>query len=430
MQRNRKNLLATGALAALAASAVLVHPGHAQDAPLTAEFAEVYRAGGLDVPEWAQFSGPGHLGFDGSGNLHVLDNAAYRVVVIGPDGQLVRTVGRQGEGPGEFRAPTSLVVWRDGTFAVEDNGHFAFQVFDPDGTLARFVRMSQDGNPLAAIQSIGRILYPPRPDPRGGALFRQGPQSTMGRMVDALGELLGGTETEETPVDDRGIERVELVGEAIAVQPVLRGWRAPREEAPAEISANDVLNQRVDFLGMYLSESMWFEPELHWDVLPDGTIAYSDSSAYAVKLLATDGSVNGVLRRPHEPEPVGRRLRARVIEEEMNEGPDSDEEDPDLGEAYREALEDREFYPEVPVILGIHATWDGSLWIHRQGEDPLDDAGPIDVFGTDRRYLGTFAAGTIEVPFAFGPDGLVAFWELDELDIPIAVVKRLPDELR
>ena len=31
-------------------------------------------------------------------------------------------------------------------------------------------------------------------------------------------------------------------------------------------------------------EDRFFEPGLHWDVLPDGTIAYSDSSAYAIKL--------------------------------------------------------------------------------------------------------------------------------------------------
>ena len=424
MQRNRKNLLATGTLAALAASAALVHPGHAQDTPLTADLAEVYRAGGLDVPEWAQFTAPGQLGFDGSGNLHVLDNAAHRVVVIGPDGQLVRTVGRQGEGPGELNDPINLVVWRDGTFAVEDEGHFAFQVFGPDGTLARFVRMVEDGNPVAALQRIGMASLPARPDPRGGALFRQGRPPWLDRiLLSGFAERLGGIETEEAPVDDRGIERVEVTGETIVVQPVLRGWRAPREEAPAEISANDI-GDPFARLAMIVSEGMHFEPQLHWDILPDGTIAYSDSSAYAVKMLAADGSLTGVLRRPYEPKAVDQQLRARVLEAAMERmGPVTD---PDL----REAFENVEVYPEVPVILGIRATWEGSLWIKRRGEDPLEEESPIDVFGTDRRYLGTFAAGTTEVPGAFGPDGLVAFWEIDELGIPTVVVKRLPDELR
>ncbi len=44
--------------------------------------------------------------------------------------------------------------------------------------------------------------------------------------------------------------------------------------------------------------------------------------------------------------------------------------------------------------------------------------------------MGTFAAGAPGMPAAFGPDGLVAFWELDELDVPTIVVKRLPEEVR
>ena len=31
---------------------------------------------------------------------------------------------------------------------------------------------------------------------------------------------------------------------------------------------------------------------------------------------------------------------------------------------------------------------------------------------------------------AFGPDGLVLYWETDELDVPTIVVKRLPAEVR
>jgi hypothetical protein len=36
----------------------------------------------------------------------------------------------------------------------------------------------------------------------------------------------------------------------------------------------------------------------------------------------------------------------------------------------------------------------------------------------------------MELPAAFGPEGLVAFIERDELDVPTVVVKRLPAVLR
>ena len=34
------------------------------------------------------------------------------------------------------------------------------------------------------------------------------------------------------------------------------------------------------------------------------------------------------------------------------------------------------------------------------------------------------------MPFAFGPDGLIAFVETDDLDVPYVVVKRLPAGVR
>jgi len=46
------------------------------------------------------------------------------------------------------------------------------------------------------------------------------------------------------------------------------------------------------------------------------------------------------------------------------------------------------------------------------------------------QYVGTFAAGSMKLPGAFGPGGLAAFIERDELDVPSVVVKRRPAVLR
>ncbi len=99
-----------------------------------------------------------------------------------------------------------------------------------------------------------------------------------------------------------------------------------------------------------------------------------------------------------------------------------------MDDDFRAGIEQRGFYPEVPVIGEIRSTWDGGLWIRRPAEEPWNPEGPIDVFGPDRRYVGTLAANTM--PGAFGPDGLLAYWELDELDVASIVVKRLPARAR
>ena len=91
--RSHLTLLATAvvAFAACGPDAGTEGPS-AQDRMLAADFAEVYRVGGRDAPDWAQFSRSGPVGFDGAGNLHILDPFASRVVVVDPEGRLVRTI--------------------------------------------------------------------------------------------------------------------------------------------------------------------------------------------------------------------------------------------------------------------------------------------------------------------------------------------------
>ena len=130
---------------------LLAAPAVAQDQSLTLDMTEVYRVGGVDArEEWAFFGPVLWMNFDGAGNLVVLDVLDNRVVVIGPDGGLVRAVGRKGEGPGEFRHIRALAVWRDGRIAVPDVRHAAIQVFGPGGELERFVRMDDEDKPLSS----------------------------------------------------------------------------------------------------------------------------------------------------------------------------------------------------------------------------------------------------------------------------------------
>lgn len=431
--------------AALAAAlATAWFPAAAQDRPLTADFPEVYRVGGLDAPVWAQFSLPGSLAFDGAGNLYHLDAVAMHVIVVGPAGELVRTVGREGEGPGEFTVPMGLVVWRDGRFAVPDVGNGAYKLFGPDGELERFVRM---GSQQGVFAGIGGMRTELRPDPNGVAVLAQG-MGGVGDLIGELTDLLGIGETGGTGVDDHGIERIDLSGDVVRTEAVLQGWRMPREESGEALSRDDLVNTRrvadraAEALG---GGEMFLEPGFHWDVLPDGTIAYTDSSTYEVKVAEAGGaSVIEVLRRQHEPEPVDRRIRSRVIEREIRQWEEADEEMSGaaegnelasgilsaLSKASREQIEKRPFFTEVSVVRGIRAAWDGALWIQRRGDEPWDDNGPIDVFGANLEYVGTYDPGETGIPAAFGPDGLAAFWELDELDVPSIVVKRLPAEVR
>ena len=78
---------------------------------------------------------------DADGNLYILDAQNSRVVKVGPDGQFLATLGRSGEGPGEFTRPMSFSVTRSGEVRVFDMGHQGFTVFNPDGSLKSTARV-------------------------------------------------------------------------------------------------------------------------------------------------------------------------------------------------------------------------------------------------------------------------------------------------
>ena len=69
MRKPIVRLLGAGLGVALAATSQL----SAQDRPLSAELAEVYRAGGMNAEEWAFFEDSAKAAFDAAGNLFVLD---------------------------------------------------------------------------------------------------------------------------------------------------------------------------------------------------------------------------------------------------------------------------------------------------------------------------------------------------------------------
>lgn len=410
----------------------------AQDRQLSADFPVVYRAGGLNAPEWAFFEKSSRASFDAAGNLYVMDAAAGRVVVLDSLGRLARIIGRRGEGPGEFDRATDLVVWRDGRLAVADLGQAAYKVFGLDGALERFVRMEVGEGIVATFTGVRTAI---RPDPLGDAIIAQGAPSTTKRMAGLLSQILEGERQDEAGVDDRGLERLDLDGNVVSGKTVLRAWAVPQEEVTRDLSPEDLMD--VSVVAGMTGEKVFFAPGFHWDVLPNGTIAYSDSSAYVIKLATPGGSVVDVIRRPLSPEEVTPRIREEAVARALREFEERSNDPqvaamsgfaaamlPGMIESMREAVANREFFVEIPVVRGLRTTWDGGLWIQRRGEEPWDDDGPIDVFNPDHEYVGTLAGSLSGMPAAFGSDGLVLYWETDDLGVPTIVVKRLPEELR
>ena len=68
-----------------------------------------------------------------NGNIAVADMMKVQVNIYSSDGQYIRTVGREGQGPGEYQLLSAFSVNTDGSFIVPDAMGGKINFYDPEG---------------------------------------------------------------------------------------------------------------------------------------------------------------------------------------------------------------------------------------------------------------------------------------------------------
>lgn len=135
------------------------------------------RLGSVAGPPEEQFGSVRDLAVLSGGGVAVLDEQAAEVRIFGPDGAYLRTLGSEGEGPGEFQTPRSVTRLPGDTLAVYDYRAARITRFGPDGALGRVVTLTFEGygRPTAAsLFSDGRIVAATRLSTPGGKVPPQG----------------------------------------------------------------------------------------------------------------------------------------------------------------------------------------------------------------------------------------------------------------
>lgn len=350
-----------------------------EDVPLPWTFEPVLRLGGADEgPESFSEVDISRFGTDDAGRLYVLDARAFRVVVFAPDGSVVRTMGREGEGPGELRFPIGMAVAPTGVVRVFDIGRGGLVSFDADGAPLDplpFGHYTEPGIPrhfaLADTLTIVAKTY---------------------RASDAPGRLS------------------------------LRGWPISASDPDSVVYLEFPLeeNPTADFGCMMLRIPRLLAPGLQWDV-EGGLVAVSRMDRYRIDLFDLSGRPVRSVRRDLAPREAteadalaeagpGMRMRGNVECEASAE----------------EVVAERGYAERIPLVGSLLLSPSGELWVERfvPGSRHSGDPSPIDVFDETGAYLGTLPEGT---PFPVGllPDGRVALAERDPLDIVRLVIARV-----
>lgn len=144
------------------------------------------------------------IAWDGRGRILVADDLGPHVKVFGADGSYVRTIGRAGEGPGEFSQPWQLAVDAGDSLYVWDAGRSRILVFSPDHQFNRSFLISPawvvasmevpapDRIVLAAF-GTGEKLPVKVLDKEGAVLRQAGRAIDLADLAGYEGSLLGGS---------------------------------------------------------------------------------------------------------------------------------------------------------------------------------------------------------------------------------------------
>jgi hypothetical protein len=304
---------------------------------------------------------------------------------------------------------------------VGDAGARSYVVYGADGQFLRSVPLTDaDGFPTPAS-----LLHPSGGIVQWGVslVFAPGEQPSFPTSIPIRLTALDGTGTRE-------------VGSA---------WMPPRNLNLPTISGppgggGGAMTMRINVAGGG-PQATGFEPRIHAAVLPDGRVAVADSTDYRIVLFDPSGAEPTILGRSIRPRPAGeeeqRLERQRRLDDLASgatpppmamvmggggvamSGPAAD----DWRRAQEERIASMGFWDEIPVVQRLASDWEGRLWVERAalpGEE-----GPLDLLSGTGSYLGSLPPGGVRTPSAFGPGGLAAFIETDELDVPCVRVVRL-----
>jgi hypothetical protein len=346
---------------------VLVVTTFGPDAPPPLRLEKIFDLGGADSgPEAFVRVHPTSVGADSDGRLYVLDAGTFSVTIFDRDGEVVRSFGRRGGGPGEFDFPTDLAVTPDGRVGVYDFGVRGLVRFNPDGSV------------LPSIEMPGTT--------RKFALHGD-------RVIGAFRSATASADsTQQRVLDFAPADTITLFA---------------RNE-PQATSIN-VGCMRIGLPPIYTQD-------IAWGANPQRTVI-ADPVTYSIRVFE-NGRQTAEWRRnvaTIETTPDFAAVEVGGDSMRFQAGPNR------CAISAREAVESIGYAPFVPLIRDLLVAPDGRVFAERR---TLPGQTLIDIFATDGAYLGTLPAGT-PFPAAFRSSDELVTVEQDSLELRHVNVYRL-----
>jgi sugar lactone lactonase YvrE len=308
-----------------------------RDGVETMVLSETWRIGGEDDEIF--FGAVTSAAVDDEGNVYLLDMQLSQVQVYSPDGKYLKTLSREGEGPGEVRRPRYLLFMPDGTIGL-------VQVFP-----GKIVKIDLEGNPAGMVTPFGN-------DPTVGGFNNLDKVSFRGGNLVFCG-------TRMTRLDD-GPQRTQYLGSFT-------------EDGTEKVRYLEI-STRPDFSQPKFNEKEeYFVNRGRWAVGPDGRVYTAPiRDSYAIHVFRPDGTLDRVIEREMQPwkrtqaekDRVGEGLVVVINGRRMD---------------IEKKIEDYE-----PDIARLQVTDDGFLWVlssRSTREQPEGIFQTYDVFDSEGHFV-------------------------------------------
>lgn len=119
------------------------------------------KIGHREIPQPGEpiFSRPWAIAAESNGRVFICDGKENQVFVLNQNGNLIHTLGRKGQGPGEFLSPIELTIWNNKLFVVD--ACLRVQKFDSNLQFLEYYRLDSEVPHFNGLGVIDNILFVP-----------------------------------------------------------------------------------------------------------------------------------------------------------------------------------------------------------------------------------------------------------------------------
>ncbi|HXV13791.1 MAG TPA: 6-bladed beta-propeller [Candidatus Krumholzibacteria bacterium] len=226
----------------------------------TIKLPELWRLGGDSEDEEEFFGVISDIDIDATGQVYLLDSQLNEAKIYTKDGEFVRSIGREGEGPGEFRMPSSMFFTKDDKVAV-------IQMMP-----GKIVQLTKDGQPS------GEHAIPQAPD--GGFQLIQGGDSRGGNIVLYMARQQF----------DQANNKWSRASFLTSIDPTGKQL--------AEYSKKENV---ISMASAEMNDASWDTFERRWEVGPDGKVyACNSFDNYEITVYDKTGKIDKVITREYK----------------------------------------------------------------------------------------------------------------------------------